>query len=84
MCYVYNGFFRFFLFNKFLYLWNCRSENFKILVEFVEKKKKKKKKLNEEVKEESKVIFSRIYLNGFVVEEIRMGKFNGKKVIFGK
>lgn len=70
--------------NKFLYLWNCRSENSKTPVESAEKKKKKKKKSNEEAKEESKAISSRTYPNGLVVEEIRMGKPNGKKATPGK
>ncbi|RIA04373.1 hypothetical protein BRARA_K01407 [Brassica rapa] len=63
---------------------NAMSENSKTPVESAEKKKKKKKKSNEEAKEESKAISSRTYPNGLVVEEIRMGKPNGKKATPGK
>ena len=65
-------------------LWNCRSESSKTPVQSSEKKNKKKKKSNEEAKEESKAISSRTYPNGLVVEEMKMGKPNGKKATPGK
>lgn len=86
MCPVYNGSFRPFSSNKFLcfFKWNCRSESSKTPVQSAEKKNKKKKKSNEEAKEENKAISSRTYPNGLVVEEIKMGKPDGRKATPGK
>ncbi|CAN6879719.1 unnamed protein product [Brassica oleracea] len=63
---------------------NAMSESSKTPVQSAEKKNKKKKKSNEEAKEGSKAISSRTYPNGLVVEEIKMGKPNGKKATPGK
>ncbi|CAH8304262.1 unnamed protein product [Eruca vesicaria subsp. sativa] len=63
---------------------NATSESSKTPVESAEKKKKKKKKSNEKATEETKVISSRTYPNGLVVEEIKMGKPNSKKATPGK
>ncbi|KAF8084117.1 hypothetical protein N665_0733s0006 [Sinapis alba] len=63
---------------------NAMSESSKTPVISAEKKNKKKKKSNEEAKEENKAISSRTYPNGLVVEEIKMGKPNGKKATPGK
>ncbi|KAL0763184.1 hypothetical protein Bca101_079335 [Brassica carinata] len=63
---------------------NAMSESSKTPVQSSEKKNKKKKKSNEEAKEESKAISSRTYPNGLVVEEMKMGKPNGKKATPGK
>ncbi|KAJ0263301.1 Peptidyl-prolyl cis-trans isomerase FKBP53 [Hirschfeldia incana] len=63
---------------------NAMSESSKAPVQSAEKKNKKKKKSNEEAKEENKAISSRTYPNGLVVEEIKMGKPDGKKATPGK
>ncbi|KAL0738956.1 hypothetical protein Bca4012_015166 [Brassica carinata] len=63
---------------------NAMSESSKTPVQSAEKKNKKKKKSNEEAKEDNKAISSRTYPNGLVVEEIKMGKPNGKKATPGK
>ncbi|XP_018477679.1 peptidyl-prolyl cis-trans isomerase FKBP53 [Raphanus sativus] len=64
---------------------NAMGESSETQVQSAEKKKKKKKKKsNEEAKEESKAISSRTYPNGLVVEEIKMGKPDGKKATPGK